>query len=99
MGKTAKKRSVKRTKKSFVSPFNIYWKKNNYMLLLAGIVVIIAGYIFMSMGSWNSTPSLYISPILLVIGYLIIIPFSILYRGKEEEAPASEEHDVASGKS
>ena len=99
MGKAVKKRSAKKTRKSFVSPFNIYWRKNNYLLLLAGIVVIIAGYLFMSMGSWDSTPSLYISPILLVIGYLIIIPVSILFRNKEDEGPASEEQDVASGKS
>lgn len=98
MGKAVKKRATRKSRKSFVSPFNIYWGKNNYLILLAGIVVIIAGYLFMSMGSWDSFPSLYISPILLVIGYLIIIPISILFRSKEE-GTASEERDVASGKS
>jgi membrane protein YdbS with pleckstrin-like domain len=83
MAKKVKRKNIRPAKKVFVSPFNIYWKKKNYLLLLIGFVLLFAGYYFMSINPWNSTPALYISPIILVIAYVIIFPASILYRGKE----------------
>lgn len=83
MAKTVKKRSVKTTKKTFVSPFNIYWDKTNYILLFAGILFVIIGFYLMSLGNWDSTTSLVISPIILFIGYVIIFPLAILFRRKE----------------
>lgn len=83
MAKAVKKRSVKTTKKTFVSPFNIYWDKTNYFLLFAGILFVIVGFYVMSIGNWDSTASLVISPIILFIGYVIIFPLSILFRKKE----------------
>ncbi|MCL5029059.1 MAG: hypothetical protein M1480_08575 [Bacteroidetes bacterium] len=97
MAKVQSKKNIRKAKKS-ISPFNIYWKKGNYVLLLIGILVIILGYIFMSMGSWDSFPSLFISPILLIIGYLLILPASILYK-KKEKAVNHNEQEIASGKS
>ena len=98
MAKPVKKKNIRKTKKSISSPFNIYWDKKNYLLLALGIAVIIIGYVFMSMGSWNSFPSLFISPILLIIGYIIILPASILYMKKKEEVN-KEDQEIASGKS
>jgi ATP/ADP translocase len=83
MAKAVKKRSVKTTKKTFVSPFSIYWDKTNYILLFAGILFVIVGFYLMSIGNWDSTTSLVISPIILFIGYVIIFPLSILFRKKE----------------
>ncbi len=97
MSKTISRKNIRKQKK-ISSPFEIYWKKGNYLLLFAGLVVIILGFIFMSMGSWNSFPSLFISPILLVIGYFLILPASILYMKKEK--PANQDgQEIASGKS
>ena len=98
MAKPVKKKNIRKTKKSISSPFNIYWDKKNYLILALGIAVIIIGYVFMSMGSWNSFPSLFISPILLIIGYIIILPASILYMKKKEEVN-KEDQEIASGKS
>lgn len=98
MAKAVKKKNIRKTKRTFSSPFNIYWTKKNYLLLALGIAVIVIGYIFMSMGSWNSFPSLFISPVLLIIGYLIILPASILYKSKKEEEN-KEGQEIASGKS
>lgn len=83
MAKAVKKRSVKTTKKTFVSPFNIYWDKTNYFLLFAGVLFIIVGFYVMSIGNWDSTASLVLSPIILFIGYVIIFPLSILFKKKE----------------
>lgn len=85
MAKVVKKKSVKSSKKTFVSPFNIYWDKTNYILLFAGILFVIVGFYVMSIGEWDSTTSLVISPIILFIGYVIIFPLSILFRKKETD--------------
>ena len=57
-------------------PFN----KKNYLLFGIGILVIILGYIIMAIGEVNSFQSVKLAPVLLVIGYLVIIPLSIFYK-------------------
>jgi hypothetical protein len=52
----------------------------NYRYFLAGIGVIILGYIAMMQGPWNSFLSLHLAPILLLIGYCVLIPIAILKR-------------------
>lgn len=54
----------------------------NYRLFLAGILVIIIGYIAMAQGPWNNFLSLHVAPILLLIGYCVLIPLAILKRSK-----------------
>ena len=83
MAKAIKKKSIPKAKKTFIAPFSAYWTKTNYAIFFAGIATIIIGFVFMSMGPWNSIASLDISPVLLIIGYLIILPLSILYTKKE----------------
>ena len=83
MPKQVNKRSTKKTKK-IVSPFGIYWNKKNFTFLFIGLVVIISGFALMSIGPWNSFPSLFVSPVVLIIGYLIILPASILVIGKND---------------
>jgi len=91
-----KKKASKTFKRSFQSPFGIYWEKKNYLFLLTGFVLLVVGFYVMSIGPWDSFPSLVISPILLIIAYILIFPASIFYKKKEEKAN-SEEKDVASG--
>ncbi len=87
MAKTVKRKPARTAKKVYSSPFNIYWEKNNYLLLALGVVLIIVGFYFMSIGSWDSFPSLVISPILLLAGYLLVFPASIFYRKKKADMP------------
>ena len=61
--------------------------RENYLLFLLGIVTIVLGYIFLAIGPWNSFWSLTLAPILLVLGYCVVVPVAILYR-KKEKAPA-----------
>lgn len=77
------KKKISASKKSLTSPFNIYWDKKNYIFLLAGFILLITGYYVMSIGSWDSTESLIISPIILVIAYILIFPMAIFSKKKE----------------
>ncbi|MGE5398973.1 MAG: hypothetical protein ACM3S2_01130 [Ignavibacteriales bacterium] len=74
------KKNVKTTKKSFSSPFTVYWEKQNYYILALGIILLVAGYYVMSLGKWDNPVSLVLSPILLVLGYLIVLPAAIFYK-------------------
>ncbi|MBL7986610.1 MAG: DUF3098 domain-containing protein [Chlorobi bacterium] len=76
--------------------------KMNLILLLVGIAVIVIGYLLMGTaitdgdpamndGIWNNANAVTFAPILLTIGYGLIIPFAILYRGKKESLTEPEE--------
>lgn len=82
MAQKIKKKSAV-AKKILVSPFNIYWDKRNYLFLFLGFALLIIGYYVMSIGSWDSTESLILSPIILVIAYILIFPLSIFSKKKE----------------
>lgn len=69
--KAKNKQSVK-----FSWPF----KRKNYLLFGVGVFVIIMGYLIMYLGEVNSFQSLVISPLLLLAGYLVIIPLALIYK-------------------
>jgi len=52
----------------------------NYLIFLTGIVVILLAYIIMALGSTNSFQALTLAPIMLILGYLVIIPLAIIYK-------------------
>ena len=56
------------------------YKRKNYLLFGVGVFVIIVGYLIMYLGEVNSFQSLIISPLLLLVGYLVIIPMAILIK-------------------
>ena len=56
------------------------YKRKNYLLFGVGVFVIIVGYLIMYLGDVNSFQSLVISPLLLLLGYLVIIPVALLYK-------------------
>lgn len=98
MTKTVKRKNIRTTKKTYSSPFGIYWEKKNYFFLFLGFALLVIGYYVMSLGNWDSVTALIVSPIILCIAYLLIFPASILYK-KKEENPESTEQEIASGKS
>ena len=57
----------------------------NYVLFSIGLVLIIAGYFIMAAGEVNSFQSLTLAPIMLFIGYIIVIPVALIYREKYPE--------------
>ena len=54
----------------------------NYILFGIGLTLIILGYILMGKGEVYSFQSLTLAPIMLFIGYIIVIPASLIYRDK-----------------
>ncbi|RCK72210.1 MAG: hypothetical protein IGBAC_0556 [Ignavibacteriae bacterium] len=64
-------------------------EKSNYIIIGIGILVIIAGYIALSVPAVEGFFPLVLAPILLVLGYCVIIPFGILYSKKRKEAQIS----------
>ena len=60
-------------------PFN----KINYMLFGIGIVSIIIGYLIIAYNPVDSLESTKIGPVILFIGYCVIIPTAIIYKSKK----------------
>jgi hypothetical protein len=54
--------------------------RQNFLIMGIGLLVIILGYVAMIEGSVEGFLPLVASPILLVIGYCVIIPLGILYK-------------------
>jgi len=70
-----------RTKQSpFIEQLTL--KNTNFIIFGIGILSIIVGYLIMASGDTYSFRTLTIAPIVLLVGYLIIIPVAILYRKK-----------------
>jgi len=78
MARTQK--SAKESKKNFISPFQEYWTNRNYIYLLGAIAILIIGYLFMAQAPWDGFISLTLSPIVLLVAYVIIIPLAILLK-------------------
>ena len=65
--------------------------RDNYLILGAGILVIVAGYLAMLEGSVEGFLPLVLSPILLVTGYCVVIPIGIMYRKSAPKEPEATE--------
>lgn len=81
MAKIEKRVSVKQKTIIRALPFT----KSNYQILSAGILCIILGYVALSQDPWNGTLPLIVAPILLVLGYCVIIPIGILFHKKAND--------------
>lgn len=68
--------------------------RRNWLIFGVGIAVIVLGYVLLSIPPADGFLSLTAAPILLVLGYCVILPLAILYRGAPDRpAPA----DAAAG--
>jgi len=61
------------------------FSKKNYVFGAIGLATIILAYFIMASGTVNSFRSLTLAPIMLFIGYLIIIPIALIYRDKKKQ--------------
>ena len=77
--KTAKKKTTKEVLLSL--------EPVNYKIIVGGVLLIIVGYLALSVQPYDSFMSLTVAPILLVFGYCVVIPFGIIYRKKKSSAP------------
>lgn len=58
--------------------------RQNYLLMGAGLLAIIVGYISLGTGSIT------LAPILLVLGYCVLFPLGIIWGGRKEKANEEE---------
>nr|MBN2278812.1 hypothetical protein [candidate division Zixibacteria bacterium] len=73
---------AKKVKKDEKERFEWPFGPKNYIVFAIGILVIIVGYISLAAGSIT------LAPILLVLGYCVLIPISIIISGKKKLPPA-----------
>jgi len=66
-----------------------FFGKRNWQWLGAGAVVIVAGFISLAMGSIT------LAPILLVLGYCVLIPVGILVGSPKSESPQASDPTAA----
>ncbi len=83
---------------------SVEWKfpldKENFKWLAIGLGIVILGYLLMftgvteepatESGTWNNFMAVTLAPILLVIGYMGVIPFAILKKSKSTEITEEE---------
>lgn len=84
---------TKRQKKE-LSHLHFAMTSKNYMIIGAGIALIILGYIFMSENSVDGFLPTVVAPILLIVGYCVVVPFGILYKDKGVNENVTEEVKV-----
>lgn len=74
--KTVAKKRIKSTGILVLEPIN-------YKILAVGISIIVLGYIALSATPWDNPLAITVAPILLVLGYCVVIPVGIIYRRKQ----------------
>ena len=64
----------------------------NLVLFGIGIVVLAIGFWFLSKGPWDNPLSLSVSPLVLLLGYLVVFPVAIFFgsRRKSKEGKDGE---------
>lgn len=109
MAKQIQNRKLEKSKiQKKVGKTKVNWQfpltKQNYIVLGIGIGIIILGYILMAtgiteepalpQGKWNNPLAVYVSPVLLVIGYCVVIPYGLMmvFKKKPQEIPDTEEN-------
>jgi uncharacterized membrane protein HdeD (DUF308 family) len=76
---------AKKVARKIKSQLSLPFTKANYLLFGLSILVIILGYIALAQPPVDGFLTLTVAPILLVVGYCVMIPFSIMYRSKPKE--------------
>ncbi len=89
------KKQTPSKKKKLTFDWNFPIEKKNWVWFGIGIGVIFLGYILLATGiteepalsqdKWNNPFVIYVAPILLVIGYCVLIPFAIMKTFKEKQ--------------
>lgn len=62
-------------------------EKENFVIIAAGIALLVIGYLLMNQNSVDGFVPTVISPILLFLGYCVIIPYGILKGHKLSSKP------------
>ncbi len=55
----------------------------NLVVFLAGLVLLAVGFILLAVKPWDNPISLSVAPIVLLLGYLVVLPISIFLRSPQ----------------
>lgn len=93
----AKSKKQQTSKFSKKKEFSFPLERENFMIIGLGVLLLVIGYVLMSQNSVDGFMPTVVSPILLVAGYCVVIPYGILKKPKSEitETPAEEVTDAA----
>src|SRR5258707_1290802 len=80
MAKVEKGKFARKQKRDEVFPL----EKENFIIIGIGLLAIVLGYVALSGNTVGGFRQLTLSPILLLLGYCVIIPIGIMYRKKEK---------------
>lgn len=64
--------------------------KRNYQILGGALLCIAAGYLALVQKPWDGFLPLMVAPVLLVLGYCVLVPLGILYRRKDGQVREGE---------
>ena len=78
MAKEVKKKAKKNT-----IPKELPFGRDNLLILGIGLAILVIGYVLMAQPPVDSFWSLTLSPIVLMIAYLIVIPYAIMHGHKK----------------
>jgi hypothetical protein len=85
---TSKSRiSASRATVSWKSP----WNAQHYTYIGAAIVVIVVGFLLLAKGmysSWDDPLSVDVAPVVLVVGYCILVPLAIMRKSWQHNPPS-----------
>lgn len=93
-----KKQKSGNNSKVIKSGFNFPLEKNNLLILGLGVFIILVGYLLMATGitnepalpsaKWNNFWAVNVAPLMLLLGYCVIIPYGILktFKNKTKKA-------------
>lgn len=85
MAKTKSRLLQSRPSVTWKSP----WGKQHYTYLGAAVVVIIVGFLLLAKGmysSWDDPLSVDVAPVVLVIGYCILVPLAIMRKNSSNSS-------------
>ena len=80
----AEKKQAKKSKPNTILPL----ERENFIIMGVGLLVIVLGYLALSENKVEGFMPLVVAPILLILGYCVIIPVGIMYRKKEKSGVA-----------
>lgn len=81
---------VKSKKAKAADVLHLSLTNKNYMIIGFGILLIIIGYVFMAENSVDGFLPTVVAPILLVLGYIVVVPVGILYKDKSADTESTE---------
>ena len=67
------------------------FERENFIIMGIGLLFIVAGYFALSGNTVEGFSQLTLAPLLLVLGYCVIIPIGIMYRKKEKPQTSLEQ--------